>query len=80
MSETNPHRMSEVDEIERDLSAAVNSWLNGSQQLQFARLLAIARESERRRTPTDPNDPTYWAERNRPGSSFELPNPEIVHV
>lgn len=38
---------SEVESIVAALAAPVNSWLNGEQQLQFARLAAIARRAER---------------------------------
>src|ERR1700722_9892893 len=43
-----PSRMSsEVESIVAVLAAPVNSWLNGEQQLQFARLAAIARRAEK---------------------------------
>lgn len=38
--------MSEVDEIEARLRDPVNSWLNGNQRQDFARLLAIAKFGE----------------------------------
>lgn len=41
------NRMSEVDRIEDELRKPVNCWLNSKQQLQFARLLVLARGYER---------------------------------
>lgn len=38
--------MSEVDDIEARLRDPVNSWLNGHQQVDFARLVVLARFGE----------------------------------
>lgn len=45
--------MSEVDDIEARLRDPVNSWLNGHQQTDFARLVALARQGESVRTGSE---------------------------